>query len=50
MSWEQLTSLADAYRRKEAERMLMHMVAAQGDSKSWDDLQKRLRRVIEGER
>jgi len=42
MSWQQLNALAAAHRRKQADEILMLMVAAQGDNDSW----KRQHRIL----
>lgn len=49
MSWEALTMLSAAYARRDAEKMLMLMVAAQGDADSWGRLQKDLLKVLKNE-
>jgi hypothetical protein len=46
MSWERLNAIAAARRRVEAERMLMILVAAQGNPESWNALRDRLKRLL----
>jgi hypothetical protein len=49
LSWERLTALSEAHRRREAETILLLMTAAQGDSKSWSAQRNLLLKVINPE-
>lgn len=49
LSWEQINALAAAQRRREAESMLLFMVAAQGDDKSWKRQREMLLKILKQE-
>ena len=45
MSWEQLTALAGAHRRRDAQRTLrlaQLLIAGQGDARLWQEKQRQL--------